>query len=324
MKIEQLRNLITKLKRSPKIGEIYKLYCDEHDKIIKDKTRLHLQAIWNKHLSDKLASLRADRLTPLEFQVLILDELQQKQLYNTAITATRIMVAAFDFAVAITVLQSNPLRTVYDLPILRMLQKQARQHLQHRPSFNHNTLRIDLKELIKTFKDKTTTQRINLLYLSLALLLRPGEIVKIKIQELDTKSKCLTVHDTKTLEEFKVPVDDRIIKLIEDTYQEFGNHDQGYIFRGYRYSEHLSSQTLNVALKKLGYKGKLCAHGIRAVGSNFFAHHSKEVPPYVREAILQHSVGKVEKAYRHDDFYLKQRRTAMKLWYDYLDGLFNS
>lgn len=289
--------------------------------MIKDKTKKSLQAVWSNHLS-VLIKTRADNLSPLEFQYLILNKLVEVKKYNTAISATRLLVTMFDFAVAITVIKENPLKTVYDLPLLKQINKLAKKSVVHRASFNHLTLNTDLKKLVSTFKNKAGDLRINLLRLSLSFLLRPSEMVKLNINNLDRKKKIITVKDTKTLDNFIIPISDQLIELIDLIYEKYGNKKEGYIFKGFRYASHLSAQTLNRALKDLGYKNVLCAHGIRSIGSNFFSHHAKDVPPYVREAILQHSVSKIEKAYRRDDFYLRQRVKAMELWYAYLDELF--
>lgn len=320
--INTLKDTIKKLKRSPKIGQIYELYRSEHDILIKEKTIQHQKALWCKHLS-QLDNFRADNLTPLEFQHLVLNNLYQEEKFNTAENLTRMIVTMLDFAVATTIIKENPLKTVYNLPMVKLIHKKAVKNCVHRASFNHLSINTDLKKLVQVFKEKTTEHRIYLLHISLALLLRPGEIVKIKINNLDESKQLLKVQDTKTLDNFLIPLNESMIVLLKRIYEKYGNQEKGYIFRGHRYSDYLSPQTLNVALKKLGYKGILCAHGIRSIGSNFFAHHAKEVPPYVREAILQHAVGKVEKAYRRDDSYLKQRRKAMELWYEYLDNLFS-
>ena len=205
MNINKIRAQINRLRKEPKIGEIFELYRQEHDKLIKDKTKLHLEAVYKKHLEAKLADIRADKISPLEFQFLILDELVENELYNTAVTATRIMVTTFDFAVAVTILKTNPIKTIYELPLLKLIQKQVKRNVKHRPSFDHKTLNFDLKRLVNDFKNKTNGQRLNLLYLSLALLLRPGEITKLKISDLDEKNKIISVQQTKTLDKFIVP-----------------------------------------------------------------------------------------------------------------------
>lgn len=127
---------------------------------------------------------------------------------------------------------------------------------------------------------------------------------------------------TKTKDRFIVPTDAKLEDLLAKAYREYGSTEMGWIFRGLRdRALPLSPQTLNRALKDLGYKDRLCAHGIRSLGKNWFSHNAARVPPFVSEAILQHAPGKVEGAYRRDDDYLMQRRSAMKLWWAFLDGL---
>lgn len=79
---------------------------------------------------------------------------------------------------------------------------------------------------------------------------------------------------------------------------------------------------MNKALKDLGFKDKLCAHGLRSVASNYFASHSDIIHPWTAEAMLQHAVGSaVARAYRRDN-YFSERVKASKIWNDFIDGIY--
>lgn len=71
----------------------------------------------------------------------------------------------------------------------------------------------------------------------------------------------------------------------------------------------MNSQTANAALKRIGYGGKLVAHGLRSIAST--AMNEAEFNPAVIEAALAHSDrNEVRKAYNRST-YLEQRRALM-------------
>ncbi|MFL1527895.1 tyrosine-type recombinase/integrase [Pseudomonas sp. O230] len=81
----------------------------------------------------------------------------------------------------------------------------------------------------------------------------------------------------------------------------------------------ISDGTVNMALKRMGYEGRLTGHGIRATIStalNEMGYNEDWI-----EAQLSHaSSSKVRKTYNHAE-YVEQRRGMMQEWADYLDKL---
>ena len=69
-------------------------------------------------------------------------------------------------------------------------------------------------------------------------------------------------------------------------------------------------------MKRNGYKDKFTSHGMRALLKTWCAQNG--VPAQVSEAILAHNVGnKLEHTYNRYD-YLKERRTVMEQWGEFL------
>ncbi|MCW8157926.1 DUF4102 domain-containing protein [Stutzerimonas stutzeri] len=84
-------------------------------------------------------------------------------------------------------------------------------------------------------------------------------------------------------------------------------------------SKVLSENTLNTAIKRMGYGGKLTGHGIRGTLSTAF--YEMGYPSPWIEAQLSHADdNKVRGAYNHA-LYVDQRRDMMQRWADYLDLL---
>lgn len=84
-------------------------------------------------------------------------------------------------------------------------------------------------------------------------------------------------------------------------------------------SKPISDGTVNVALRRMGYEGRLTGHGIRATIStalNEMGYNEDWI-----EAQLSHAgSSKIRKTYNHAE-YVEQRRGMMQDWADYLDRL---
>ncbi len=319
-KEDPLYRVIRTLRRCPRIGGIYLLYEEQNRAVLKESSNKLHSKMWALHLSiyDKV---RADRINPLIFGRDVVAKLVATGRYSSAVITTRLMVSLLDFAVAIGVIDRNPLGTIWSLPIVRKAGLMSESQARHRPSFDHDSLGADLRQLLEIFA-RQGRRRWLLLQISLRVLLRPAEVAALKITDLDLQKHQITARKTKTKEAFIIPTDSTLEKLLLDAHRLYGSAETGYVFKGCRDPRaHLSAQTMNRALSDCGYKGKLCAHGIRAIGRNFFADRTKQVPPYISEAILQHAAAKVERAYRRNDDYLAQRRSAMAIWWKFLDSI---
>lgn len=74
----------------------------------------------------------------------------------------------------------------------------------------------------------------------------------------------------------------------------------------------MNSQTANAALKRIGYGGKLVAHGLRSITSTTM--NEAGFNPDVIEAALAHcDKNEVRRAY-HRSTYLEQRKELMDWW----------
>lgn len=81
----------------------------------------------------------------------------------------------------------------------------------------------------------------------------------------------------------------------------------------------LSENTLNTAIKRMGYANRLTGHGIRATLST--ALYEMGYPsPWIEAQISHADENKVRGAYNHA-LYVDQRRDMMQVWADYLDFL---
>ena len=78
----------------------------------------------------------------------------------------------------------------------------------------------------------------------------------------------------------------------------------------------MNSQTANAALKRIGYAGKLVAHGLRAIASTYL--NENGFSPDLIEAALAHiDKNEVRRAYNRST-YIIQRRDIMDAWAQYV------
>lgn len=91
-----------------------------------------------------------------------------------------------------------------------------------------------------------------------------------------------------------------------------------FIFPALEHSKKpLNSQTANMALKRMGFRGLLVAHGMRAIAST--ALNEAGFPRDVIESALAHmDINEVRRAYNRAN-YLEQRREMMVWWRNYVD-----
>ncbi len=94
-----------------------------------------------------------------------------------------------------------------------------------------------------------------------------------------------------------------------------------FILPGRNAAKTLSNGAMLMALKRLGYRGKMTGHGFRAVASTVL--NEQGFRPDVIERQLAHCErNAVRGAYNRAE-YLKERTRMMQWWADYLDSLVN-
>ena len=78
----------------------------------------------------------------------------------------------------------------------------------------------------------------------------------------------------------------------------------------------MNSQTANAALKRIGYGGKLVAHGLRSIASTTLNEQGFNAD--VIESTLAHTdKNEVRRAYNHA-LYLEQRTQLLTWWGEYI------
>lgn len=81
----------------------------------------------------------------------------------------------------------------------------------------------------------------------------------------------------------------------------------------------MSAETINKALKILGFNGEQTGHGFRGLASTIMNERSGARPEVIERRLAHKERNLIRRAYNHAE-YLDERRQLMQWWSDYLEG----
>lgn len=152
-----------------------------------------------------------------------------------------------------------------------------------------------------------------LLEWQLLTLIRPAEASATAWAEIDIENRewRIPAERMKAKREHIVPLSDQALEILEIMHPISGQRE--YVFPSRNDPRKaMNSQTANAALKRIGYGGKLVAHGLRSIAST--AMNEAEFNADMIEAALAHcDKNEVRRAYNRST-YLEQRRELMDWW----------
>ena len=150
-------------------------------------------------------------------------------------------------------------------------------------------------------------------------MVRPGEAAGTRWDEVDFKNKLWTIPPLrmKKKREHIVPLTEQSLALLEILKPISGHRE--YVFPGDRNPRtHMNESTANVALRRMGFKDTLVAHGLRALASTTL--NEKGFDPDVIESALAHvDKNGVRRAYNRAD-YLERRKKLMCWWSEHIEN----
>ena len=143
-----------------------------------------------------------------------------------------------------------------------------------------------------------------------------------KWNEIDFNGKMWSIPATRGNEpgmkkkrEHRVPLSARCVEILQEA-KELSEGD--YIFPGGKTCRPLSDMAMNMAKRRMDWKGSDCdVHGFRSSFKDW-ARETTSFPNELSEAALAHVIGdKVEAAYARGDV-LERRRELMQAWAGFL------
>jgi integrase len=203
-----------------------------------------------------------------------------------------------------------------------------------RPTRHPPFLRMDeLPALLQTLPTYDSVQIRQALRLSLLTGVRTGELRQATPEQFDLERGLWIIppENVKQLQRkmrkagkrpqdfpsYVVPLSSQAVEIVRALLGGFSTNQRYLLAHRSRPEKCISANTLNEALKRLGYAGRLTGHGLRGTLST--ALNEIGYPEAWVEAQLSHAdPNQVRAAYNHAE-YLEQRRRMMQDWADRLD-----
>ena len=161
------------------------------------------------------------------------------------------------------------------------------------------------------------------LHLMPLLFCRPGELRKMRWEDVDLEAAEWRYTSTKRNIQHLVPLSRQAVALLTDLHPLTGHLAGGWVFAGARSPlRPMCADAINAAYKRLGIdtRNELTGHGWRATARTLL-HERKGYSPDAIEHQLTHVVpDRLGSAYNRTRF-IEQRREMMQVWADYLDEL---
>jgi len=207
---------------------------------------------------------------------------------------------------------------------------------EHRPALELEEITL-LLERIDAYKGRRLTTLA--IQLNLLVFVRSSELRFARWSEIDFKSKLWVIPEqreviegvkysgrgTKMKRKHFIPLCRQANVLLAEIKQltyEDGN-DDGFIFTGsYDSFKPMSENTINKALRKMGYDTKqdICGHGFRTLACSALIESGLWSEDAVELQMSHKESNSVRAAYTHKAKHLEQRRLMLQWWADYLDA----
>ncbi len=188
-------------------------------------------------------------------------------------------------------------------------------NVKHRPAILPEQLPLLMKNLAFASIGRQTRCLIEWQLLTMT---RPAEAAMTRWDEInfETKEWRIPAGRMKMKRMHIVPLSEQALAVLE-VMKPVSKH-RPHVFPGYRNPlEPMNSQTANMALKRMGFKDILVAHGMRSIASTVL--NEKGFQPDVIEAALAHiDTNEVRRAYNRSQ-YLEQRRDMMAWWGEHVE-----
>ena len=177
----------------------------------------------------------------------------------------------------------------------------------------------ELPELMLTLENSSVKPLTKyLIQWQLHTMVRPGEAAGTLWDEINIEKALWTIpaERMKKSRSHVVPLSSQMMDLLENLKPLRGY--RGFIFPADRNpNTPINSQTANMALKRMGFKGRLVSHGLRALASTTL--NEQGFNPDVIEAALAHVDQNTIRATYNRAEYIEQRREMMQWWSDCIE-----
>lgn len=195
------------------------------------------------------------------------------------------------------------------------------------PTVTHHATITAPKEigaLLRTIDGYTghLTTRLGLQLIALTFV-RPGELRRAEWNEFDFDKSMweIPAAKMKMRRPHRVPLSVQALSILKELQPLTSTGP--YLFPSVsNFHKPMSENTLNGALRRLGYKGdEMTAHGFRAMASTRLNEMNKWSVDAIERQLAHQETNAVRRAYMHAAEYWEERVRMMQEWADYLDEL---
>ena len=282
------------------LKDAFALWCNKKRRSIKsykdEKRRLEryvIARIGNRQLDEITAPLLIRLTTHLA------DENKLPTLKRVLMRVREIL----DLAVIAGYIEHNPamnLTKVFPAP-----------KVTHMPSIHYEKLTDMLTKLYAVGSER----QINQCLIALCLLLRPGEVAKLRWDWIENDILTIPAEEMKMNRIHRVPLTPYALNLLKEAKKLSRHKRSPFVFPSNRRGQHVSTQSLTkFFLHKMSINQT--PHGFRSIGRSWMA--DRDFSYEASEACLAHVTGNaVTQAYQRSD-YLVQRWSIMTAWNKYV------
>ena len=220
-----------------------------------------------------------------------------------------------DYATALSLAPSNPAQSLKrGAPI--------KQTVRHYPCIAWK----ELPELLQALENNPANaepQTVRAIKLLMLTFVRPSELIEAKWDEFDLQGRIWTIpaERMKGIQgnrvEHLVPLSNQSVELLHEQQQLTSLQD--FVFPSFRSrSGFMSNNTMNKALKDMGYEGRQVPHGFRAFALTHIQEQLKIDFRVADKQLAHKEKNKVTIAYNRAEYW-DERVNMMQRWADLLD-----
>jgi integrase len=165
------------------------------------------------------------------------------------------------------------------------------------------------------------TRRV--IMLNLLTFVRPGELRGAKWDEIDFEDKMwlIPAERMKMRRDHLVPLSKQAIALLQEQREEHKHLNTPWVFPSpIRPRDPMSDGTTLMAIKRMGFKGRMTAHGFRALARTTIREQLDYDPDVIEAQLAHKAAGPLGEAYNRAQ-HLTKRKRMMQEWADYIDTL---
>lgn len=239
-----------------------------------------------------------------------LRQIEQRDALDVAKKARGWLSGIFRYALVAEVIESNP---ATDLDVVAAPIRNRRQH----PHLPLAALPGFLRALDAYKGDPATRHAISLLLLT---AVRPGELRAAEWKEFDLQKATWSIpgERMKMRRPHVLPLPEQAVAALRELHELTGHRDLVFPSRDTP-RRPMSENTVNLAIGRMGFKGRQTGHGFRHLISTALNERGYN-RDWIERQLAHGDQNEIRAVYNKAE-YLDQRREMMQAWADYLDTL---